>query len=374
MKVTTQGVNMEATIDVYNCDNDSLHFRLGNPIVEYWENSIKIKHAKWAYDDKKMLLSIACPNNNFSFNIKYDYIAWTNVLNNNIATVYDNKEYEIALPICQDKAKIKIEDYNLMSINRNVSFMVQTYNDNIPAIICYQADSLSSFLDFSEHFTLSLSTQKDIAEKDLNRLSNKLSSFYRLVSDRLWEVYPKINIWEFNYIGNTVFGNNLIISPTDFKTITLFHELMHCWISPNIFSSEQYGYYIITETINEFLMNYYYAKISGEFDSTWNNILMRKRNILKSHKEPISSSLASLSKYSKSSHHLIMDYGCIVFDLLGNKIGLDNLVSTIETFLLESKNEHLSYRNLKELLVKEYGEEICSDFISQMESCRLIIK
>ena len=41
----------------------------------------------------------------FSFDIEYYYVAWTNVLNNNAVTVYDNETYEMALPVCQDEVE-----------------------------------------------------------------------------------------------------------------------------------------------------------------------------------------------------------------------------------------------------------------------------
>ena len=78
---------------------------MGNAINECWENSIDIKSVQWVYDAPRMILSIACPSDSFSFDIEYYYVAWTNVLNNNAVTVYDNETYEMALPVCQDEVE-----------------------------------------------------------------------------------------------------------------------------------------------------------------------------------------------------------------------------------------------------------------------------
>lgn len=167
------------------------------------------------------------------------------------------------------------------------------------------------------------------------------------------------------WIGSTNIGDLLVYSSGAFRSTTLYHELMHLWISPKLLDDDITGKFFLSETLNEYLMLLYLQAIDP---SKYVQLKEYKRKEVSEDKTKPSEALIHSIKYVVSNHNYIMNYGVIVLDELATLVGRDRLQEFIEDFYKRAQNQKSSYTTFRQELIDTFGAQNCARFLQQIET------
>lgn len=361
-------------IQAENVTADTLRFHFGNALISYWPSTISSNCNGFRLDTihtEKYLLVPTNGQSTIDFSIKYHFVPFMSVVTRSKATLYDNIGFENFLPnLTEDhilemgKTEVNCPDgfeciYPHSPENISDFYLLAYRTTDCRDRGCKKMGRMA--IDY-RLFTDSLSS----ADRDL--LFDRVSSFCQIASDRLWphkKLESKLLICEMPWIGNTNIGDLLVYSSGAFRSTTLYHELMHLWISPKLLDDGITGKLFLSETLNEYMMLLYLQAFDP---SKYAQLMDYKRKKVSEDKTKPSEALIHCTKYVASNHNYIMNYGVIVLDELATLVGRDRLQEFIEDFYKRAQNQKSSYTTFRQELIDTFGAQNCARFLQQIET------
>lgn len=373
----TEETNLDAKIRirVAELSADTLRFSFGNALMEYWESSLMVDGCpryEWDTTDRQKILKIPTDGaSEMTLSFRYTFIPFISAVMHSKATLFDNRGYENFLPGLYGEHTLKISQISVSSpagveclypvrVNTVDDFYLLTYRTSD----CRDRGrrTIGKLTVDYRLFTDSL------AAADRAFLFDRIHAFCRIAQKRLWnppQLRQPLFIIEMPWIGNTRIGEMLIYHGSSFRTVVLYHELMHLWVDPNLFGPTARGKYFLSETLNEYMMCQYIRA----FDAVkYGHLLEEKRQTWAHCSDPIETSLVDVPKYADSNHHYIMDYGVLVLNDFARQVGPNNLQTFIERFLKKSRKRTYDYSDFRKQLLATFGEERCREFLEKIET------
>lgn len=373
----TEEFNLDAkvSIEATELSADTLRFAFGNVLMEYWISSLIIdgcSHYEWNTATKHKILKIPTAGaSEMTLSFRYTFIPVISAVMQSKATLFDNRGYENFLPNLYEGHTLKISKIGV-SVSAGIECLyptrINTINDFY--LLTYRAsDYRDSGRSTRGKHTVEYRLFTDsLAAADRELLFDRFHSFCRIAQKRLWnppQLRQPLFIIEMPWIGNTRIGDILIYHGSSFRTVVLYHELMHLWVEPNLFGPTARGKYFLSETLNEYMMCQYICAFDN---AKYDHLLEEKRQTWANHNDTIETPLVDVPKYTNSNHHYIMDYGVLVLNDFAQQVGTNNLLTFIERFLKKSRKRRYDYSDFRKQLIATFGEEMCKEFMKKIET------
>ena len=364
-------VKLDISLQENYCKSDTVEFSFGGLIPILTVKNLKIKSQKsirFIFDKKSKLIKIAKKDiNQNKIYFEYNFNVIWGASRDKVATLfYNSSEYPI--PFIENIDSIyftcKIKKLKNFSVKTNIQKKGEYYISELTDInsiafmfldtIKFNTHSYSTTLCKINIFT----TDNTLTENDFNRLGNKLTNCIDYFSENISPYrYNELNIAEVVWWGSTYLGSIAFINKPDFKSYTVFHEIVHEWLGGIIaIKKDSEGEFLLSESLNDYLTMQFLRYQDG--DSLYNvaiKIYIDRYNdyLEKNH----DTSIWNIEKYVNSTHPIIIYKQVILLDELAKKIGYDKFNSSIFKFLKSIIGKSVETLEFLDFLKNEYGQD-----------------
>jgi hypothetical protein len=376
MEITQNSLNnfwvkLDILLQKNYCKQDTLEFFFGGLIPDISVDSIIIKSKKtipFAFDQENKLLKISkkdIKQNKITFEYSFNII-W-GVSRDTVATLFYNS-LEYPIPFIKDNDSVsfncKIKKTDSFSIKTNIQKIDNLYKSNLININDIAFLFLDTALFKIHHFSTPFceinifTTDSIITENDYSRLKRKLKNCIDYFSTNIVPCrYKELNIIEAEWWGSTFLGNFAVVNKSDFMSYILFHEIIHEWIGGIITTKkDSKGEFLLRESLNDYLTLQFLKYEEG--DSLYNVAIQNYKNSYNDYlRENNDISIWNITKYTNSTHAIIMYKQVLLLDEFAQKIGYEKFNNFIFKFLKSVIGKSIEASDFLNILKEKYGQE-----------------